>query len=392
MGAAGLIELFADRLLGQRKRLRVLWDGAVDDGAVARLVDDSQSGGLVDPRRDVKVDADTPRLGVPVFLPRLVEELCRVPVLGLLAADAVHILLFPGKIAVGESVAGKGQLQHIEVLFRGSHAVVNRAVIDFCDDGAVLRPLHPPLDLDAFDAHIVQLRQVGDQAVVLEGEGVVVHVPPHAVLHPARLGAEPAVAAAPPDQGGHIALAAVAEAQRPVDEHLQLDGGALRDEADLLFIQLPRQYHALHPQLRRGEDAGEIVDAHLGAGVEREIGAGRAQHPRRAQVLHQHRVGAGLAEEAPGVRQLLQFPVRGERVERDIDLAAALTAVFDGLEVLLAAKIFRVAPGVERAVKAEVDGIRAVLHGGDDRLRTSGGGKKLQHICFSVCTRAAGAV
>ena len=181
------------------------------------------------------------------------------------------------------------------------------------------------------------------------------------------------------------------EAQRPVDEDLQLNGGVGGDEFDLIAIQLPGQYHARHAQLGRGVDAGQIVDGHLGAGVQRQIRADSPQHAGRAQVLHQHGVRAAVAEEAARLRDGVQLPVADQRVQRDVDLAAALPAVFYGIEIFPAAEVFRAPAGVEGILQPQIDGVRAVLHGGHHRLRAPRGGKQFQHgLLLGVPPRSAG--
>ena len=204
-------------------------------------------------RLDMEVHVHPAHLAGGIGPPGLVEEL--VGVLVGLAADAEHVVPPAGIVAVGKAVAREGEAQLFHVLFRRGHALVHRAVVDLRDDGGVLRALHAPLDLDAADAVGLQLAQMIDKAVVLQRQGVFLRAAAHAVLHPAGLGAHAAVAAAPPDQGGHVALAAVAEAERAVDEDLRLDGGVGGDGADLAAVQLSGEHHPLHAELRRGVDA-----------------------------------------------------------------------------------------------------------------------------------------
>ena len=70
------------------------------------------------------------------------------------------------------------------------------------DHRHVLRPLHPPLDLQAGHPHLLQLAQVAGQGEVFQGEGVGgLPVPRPAVGQAAGLGAQAPVARAAPDGG-----------------------------------------------------------------------------------------------------------------------------------------------------------------------------------------------
>ena len=76
-----------------------------------------------------------------------------------------------------------------------------------------------------------------------------------------------AVAAAPAQKGGHIALAAHAHAQRTVDEALGLDAAVLCDVLHLGQTQLTRQHHPGKAQLLQFQCTLQGVDAHLGGAV-----------------------------------------------------------------------------------------------------------------------------
>ena len=76
-----------------------------------------------------------------------------------------------------------------------------------------------------------------------------------------------AVAAAPAQKGGHIALAAHAHAQRTVDETLGLDAAVLCDVLHLGQTQLTRQHHPGKAQLLQLQCTLQGVDAHLGGAV-----------------------------------------------------------------------------------------------------------------------------
>ena len=174
----------------------------------------------------------------------------------------------------------------------------------------------------------------------------------------------------------------MAEAQRAVDEYLRLYGGVFRDICYLLKAQFAREHRARQPHLRRRLHTGEVVDAHLRARVEGDVRQGAAYRGDKPQILNDYPVRAALGREARGVHRRAHLPVVDERVERDVDLAAAHAAVGHRLFKFLVCKILRAAAGVEVA-HSEIDRVRAVLHRGNDSLRRPGGRKKLKHYTIS---------
>ena len=207
---------------------------------------------------------------------------------------------------------------------------------------------------------------------------MVVHASAEAVLQATGLGAHAAVAAALADQGRHVALSGVAEAQRAVDEDLDLDGRVFGDVADLFEIELPGEHGPRHAELGRGLDALEVVDGHLGAGVQRDVRQILADGGGETQILHEDRVRSGVTRELRGLERRLDLPVAHEGVERDVDLAAADAAIAHGLLKFFLGKVFGSAAGVEIA-HAEIDRVGAVLYGGNDGFRRAGGGKQFCH-------------
>ena len=175
------------------------------------------------------------------------------------AAHAEHVLLVAVEVALGEALAGEGLLQKLHLLGGGLAVLPQGLAVDPGDDGGVFRPLHPSLDLQAGHPRLLQLLQPIGQAAVLQAQGILVHTPGEGVGHPAGLGAHTPVAAAPPDEAGHVALAGVAEAQRAVAEDLRLDAGVFCNKADLLQAQLPGQHRSRQAKLRRRFHAGKIM-------------------------------------------------------------------------------------------------------------------------------------
>ena len=105
--------------------------------------------------------------------------------------------------------------------------------------------LQPTLDLQRAHASLQQGAQVFAQVQIAEREEVLPadqHLPAgiyQGVWLAARLRALPAVAAAPAQGVAEVALAAVGDAERAVNETLQLDARLPADLADLVERQLP---------------------------------------------------------------------------------------------------------------------------------------------------------
>ena len=154
-------------------------------------------------------------------------------------------------------------------------------------------------DLGAGNPHLLQLLQMLGQGHIFQGEQRLVRRLSPAVVQAAGLGAHPPVAAAAADDGGEEALAGVAHTQRPVAEHLDLRAAAGADLPYLVPVQLPGQHHALHAQRRGRIGAAQREQAHLRAGVKRQVRHDLLCQGQQAPVLHQHRVhahGAGLPQ------------------------------------------------------------------------------------------------
>ena len=271
-GAAGAAELPLHLLPGQGDVHCRLGHGALHPGHPPLGVLRRHLGGLSRPDHGVQMD----RL-LPVF-----SALIGGPGLGvqlhgglLLLAGAEHLRPLPvQKIPLGKALAGEGGLQLGHFLRRGLPLLPQGPGVYAGDDGHILRPLHPPLDLQTGHAHLLQLPQMAGQRHILQGQGVLVRPAAPAVLHPAGLGTQAPVAAAPPDEGGQVALPGVAHTQGPVDKGLDLNGGVGADIFDLVPAQLPGQHRPGHAQVGAGPDPVQAVDGHLGGGVEGQVWTG----------------------------------------------------------------------------------------------------------------------
>ena len=175
----------------------------------------------------------------------------------------------------------------------------------------------------------------------------------------------------------------MAEAQRAVAEDLRLDAGVLGDKLDLLQAQLPGQHRPGQPHLRRGFHAGEVMDAHLGAGVKRNVRQSGADGLDEAQILDDNAVGAQVGSQLCRGDGRLQLPVVHQGVQGHIDLAAPDAAIAHGFFKFFVGKILGAAAGVE-IPHSQIHGVRPVLDGGDDRFRRTRRREKLDHISISL--------
>ena len=127
--------------------------------------------------------------------------------------------------------------------------------------------------------------------------------------------------------------------------NLRRAGGA--DGLRVLPGALPGQHH---PLTAVGGDligAAGGKDAHLGAGVEREIRQSLPQQVQKAPVLNQDRVHAQAAGFPGGFQGAGQLPVRQKGVEGQKDPHAPQVAVGQGVGKFLIRKVPGVSPGVE---------------------------------------------
>ena len=89
----------------------------------------------------------------------------------------------------------------------------------------------------------------------------------------------------------------------PVDKDLDLAVHALSNLADFGDAQLPCQHDAGKSHRRQQLRAADVVDRHLGGGVEAQRGTALLHRPDHRRVLHDHRVGGGLADQREGIPQ-----------------------------------------------------------------------------------------
>ena len=178
---------------------------------------------------------------------------------------------------------------------------------------------------------------------------------------------------------GPLTPSGIAHAQRPVDEYLDLRAAIAAHVGDVLAGKLTGQHHPLHAKAFRPACAAGGEQAHLGAGVDGQVGRYRLRQCQHAPILHQHRVHphpGGLPQHLGGLRQLA---VGQQGVQRQEHPHAPQVAVGHRVSELLVGKIFGVAAGVE-GTEAHIHRVRAGLH---RRLKGGAGagrGEQLHHL------------
>ena len=236
------------------------------------------------------------------------------PVFAALLPDAEHGR--PGAaqiIAIGKALSAKDGFQPVH-LPPGDPAGVYGLPVDACHCGHIFRPLHPALQLDRRHPHLLQLPQIGGQAVVLQAQGVLVLKPPIAIGQATRLRALPPVAGPAANDARHIALAGIAHTQCPVDEHLNFHRAVPADSGNLLLGQLPGQDHPGNPQRRRLEHPIQTVNGHLGGGVNGDMGRNLAAQGQNPQILDNVCVHLGPGSGPNEFRRLRTLPVRNQGI------------------------------------------------------------------------------
>ena len=272
------------------------------------------------------------------------------------------------------------------------------------DVGDVLGPLHAAFDLEAAHAGVDQLGKqiVGGEIARAEqivelGVGcsarsrsarrgrspllrppreLLAAVEDQPVRHPAALRALAAVRAPMLQRFARQALPRPAHAQGSVDEALELEIGALREEPDLLDGQLARQDDAGDPELLRDTGSLGAGDGHLRRGVERELRADRAGEPQRAQILHEDGVGSRAGNGRERLLGERKLAVEDQGVEGDESLDSLAMEEIEDARQILDGEVVRARPRVEAAAQAEIDGIGAGRHRRTQALLISRGSEQ----------------
>ena len=293
-----------------------------------------------------------------------------------IGAAAVEALLRIRREAVA-AAAGRGGHQIAAALQNGVELlpIPGRDVLD------VVEPLEAPLDFERADPRLDQRLQVVGLIHVLEREQVAVGHQHLAIRllqragQPTELGTLAAVGAAAGPSVADVALTAVGDAERTVDEELQLHIGGRTDLADLCKGQLARQHHLgeAHILQKLHLLRGAVIS--LGTGMQRNGGQIERQQPH---VLHDQRIGprfVDLVGQPPG---LLQLVIVQQGVEGNEDLGAEAVGMARQRFDILYAVACRAAG--TKGGAAHVDGVGTVIDGFDAVGEVLGRSQQLQPV------------
>ena len=226
------------------------------------------------------------------------------------------------------------------------------------------RVLLAPLDLEAVHADARELLDRAHAGEILRAQQVL-HVAELALLavddevvgHATGLGALAAIRRATAPRLAGETLAGPRHAQRAVDEHLELDVGALAEQRDLVDREFARHDHARGPERARELGALGARDRHLRAGVHFERGTSRACDARHSRVLHDERIDSGLRGEAHDALDQLELRLEHERVEREVGTRSGAVDARHGLRQALRSEVPGARPGIEALGEPEVDAV-----------------------------------
>jgi len=201
---------------------------------------------------------------------------------------------------------------------------------------------------------------------VVGGEGVA-----------AGVGAGAAVAGAGAEEGGVEAEAGVGVAEGAVDEAFGLGGKGGGDGAELVDGQFAGEGDAPEAEAGGGAGAFEVVERHLRGGVQAQAREEAPCDGGDAEVLDDDGVDVAALAEGERADEGFQFVVAEEGVEGDVDAAGAGQGmgVGDDLLELLGRKVDGLGARGELR-QAGVDGVGAVVEGGEGGIVFAGGGEQ----------------
>ena len=141
---------------------------------------------------------------------------------------------------------------------------------------------------------------------------------------------------------------------------------------DLFQAELTRQHHPFEAKQCELLRPFQIMDSELRAGMQAELRKVFLHQPDNAHVLHDHAVGAQVADERQRFERLVEFVLLNKRVEGDVNAAAKVVRVADQFIKRFGGKVTGLGAG-RKARQSGVDGVRAVRQPGPRRFRRSGG-------------------
>ena len=260
---------------------------------------------------------------------------------------------------------------------------VDGLAIDRRNRRDVLRRLHAPLDLERCDigfdepvdhldtAKVTRAEQI--LSLVRELPAIRVHEP---VGQTTGLGAQTAIRAASADERGEQALTRLADAQRAVDEHLEVNA-ELGKLGNLFDGKLAGKRDTRATQTRGKLDAAFAAHVHLRRGVQLELGQLTTQHGHEADVLHD----GGIDSRFGGIRDhrkdIVHLAGKHEGVGREIDTGAAQMGVTTRSTQVVDVEVVGITTRVERT-GTQIDGIGTGGKRRLERLAISRGGEQFR--------------
>ena len=274
-------------------------------------------------------------------------------------------------ITVGEALAVESCVQSLHHIV-GDILLVQGSAVNTGDGGHILRPFHPAFQLNGSHTHGTQILQMFHKTVVLQTKGILILPVGIAVALTAGLGAAATVAGATSDDGGQVALAAIAHTQSTVGKHFNFNGGVGADVGNFLPAQFPAENHPAHAHGSAELYAGQGVNGHLGGAVKADLGSDLLAKADHIQILHDegiHTAGGSMADQFCNSRSL---PVRNQGVQSQVNGNTPNMAVLHCLGQSLRGKILCTLTGVKHSA-AQIHGVGTVLHRGAQGLHRPGG-------------------
>src|SRR6185437_6854341 len=193
------------------------------------------------------------------------------------------------------------------------------------------------------------------------------------VILATRLRTGAAIGAALGDHSGHVALPAVRDAQRAVNERFQSEPRHRgMNRADVLDRILASQHDAIDPQLLHQPGTGLVVHGHLGRAMNLEPWIHDMNQLDESDVLHDRRVDPSVDRLAQKIERLAQLRGLDERVEREVDPSPARVRQRTRRFQLVQSELRAFVPRVE-LLRAKVHGVGAVRDSGPDGVQGARG-------------------
>ena len=162
----------------------------------------------------------------------------------------------------------------------------------------------------------------------------------------------------------------MAETKCPVDKDFGLNRSIFRDKTNLFQAEFPRKHHTCQTHLGCCFRTCQIVDTHLGAGMQREIRQSIPQHSNQPDILYNNAVGSVFRCHTGATNRTLNLSVINECIERGIYFAATYSAVSCCFFEFLSCEIFGSSPCIV-ITEPEIHCVRTVLNGCNHSLGRS---------------------